>query len=130
MVILIGGVVLLTHKKPDPATTPADAASSKRPSRATSRVNSDPRDLESGAGEQEVLWALGDASDDEDDGKTPRPSTQLQRRGSNASGHTKKTQYGAVRRASGEGQRLMDDVEDEDNDLRSAALVDVPLTAR
>ncbi len=75
--ILISGVVLLTHKKPEPgaksaASVPIALARprGKKPKTATSSKADlhDDDDLDSSAhnDEEAVLWAVGDASDDEE----------------------------------------------------------------
>ncbi|OJT09387.1 hypothetical protein TRAPUB_14135 [Trametes pubescens] len=99
MLVLVSGVVLLTYKKPadkvgDPP--PSAVPLSSRSRRALRKGGSGDdeeealRDLEEGE-QEEVVWQLGDASDDEDeDGRrsprptSPRPqgSPRLQRRAS------------------------------------------------
>ncbi|KAH8828021.1 hypothetical protein DL96DRAFT_1709332 [Flagelloscypha sp. PMI_526] len=130
MVILIGGVVLLTHKKPDPVpgkggSSPDTASSIKRSDRSREPSGS-------GEGEEEVLWAVGNDSDDEDDGKTPRQSGQLDRANIDieSTAGLNKAQYSAVDQnpqRSGEGQRLMDGDDDDDDDDHTN-LMEVPLS--
>ncbi|KAF9268923.1 hypothetical protein L218DRAFT_892568 [Marasmius fiardii PR-910] len=71
IMILISGVVLLTHKKPEPAAikpvtlgVPTSRTRSNKVKGAKISPNGEP------AGEQEVLWTVGDAEDDggDDDG--------------------------------------------------------------
>ncbi|KAG1734729.1 uncharacterized protein EDB91DRAFT_1146559 [Suillus paluster] len=121
IMILISGVVLLTHKKPERSTRVSAAAalsglSSRRAARSSSKVNRISEDdendeeqalrrTEEGEEEREdqaVLWQLGDDSEDEDDqagkGHTPR--------GVHAAGNTS--------RVTGEGSGLMRDEEEPD----------------
>jgi magnesium transporter len=84
ILILISGVVLLTHKKPEPSATQRDGiALDALPGRRVPRTGSDkteghdemhPEDhLEDG----QALWDVGEASDEEDEGTvlTPRPES-------------------------------------------------------
>jgi magnesium transporter len=93
MLILISGVVLLTHKKPEPAAIPPGSASvapmlrgsssrggtAHRPGRkkAISRAGEHEDDgTEDGRDDSGVLWAIGEESDDEDESplqQLPRP---------------------------------------------------------
>ncbi|CAA7259134.1 unnamed protein product [Cyclocybe aegerita] len=82
IIILIGGVVLLTHKKPEPVTGKVKASTTtRRPRRKPAKKNvgengngrseeagSEEGDDEQANGEGDVLWAVGDASDGEDEG--------------------------------------------------------------
>ncbi|KAG0706124.1 hypothetical protein DFH29DRAFT_903765 [Suillus ampliporus] len=126
IMILISGVVLLTHKKPErstraPAATALSGLSSRKAARSSSKVNriadDDENDDEEQAlrrteeGEEEredqaVLWQVGDDSEDEDDqagkGHTPR--------GVHTAGNTS--------RVTGEGSRLMRDEEEPDFEQR------------
>ncbi|CAL1707415.1 unnamed protein product [Somion occarium] len=91
ILILVSGVVLLTHKKPDPAgahgTPPGSASGTTfvamaRARRRTKRKSAKDlkdsdegeslRDLEEGEDADEVVWQLGEASDDEEEGFVPR----------------------------------------------------------
>ncbi|KAF8608747.1 hypothetical protein BDV93DRAFT_518811 [Ceratobasidium sp. AG-I] len=92
--VLIGGVVLLTLKKPDPVAANATAASgtpARTRVKASDEELGDERDLEalhtSGPGERaDVVWQIGDAddSDDEHAGGTSsiRPELNRKRSGS------------------------------------------------
>ncbi|PPQ63488.1 hypothetical protein CVT24_005145 [Panaeolus cyanescens] len=71
IIVLIGGVVLLTHKKPEPITGKIRASTPRRrlpvqPKQTGDEVEDDDEMV---AGEGSVLWAVGNASDDEDDGE-------------------------------------------------------------
>lgn len=126
IMILISGVVLLTHKKPErstraPATTALSGLSSRKAAQSSSKVNhideDDENDDEEQAlrkteeGEEDredqaVLWQVGDISEDEDDqlGKEHTP------RGVHVAGNTT--------RVTGEGSRLMRDEEEVDLEQR------------
>ncbi|KAL0072423.1 hypothetical protein AAF712_000186 [Marasmius tenuissimus] len=74
IMILISGVVLLTHKKPEPgAIKPVTLGVPTRPrnKKAKGGKGGAQRNEEDGTegegGEQEVLWTVGDAEDDDDD---------------------------------------------------------------
>lgn len=80
ILVLISGVVLLTHKKPEPSVKNAIPLGQTRPrgrARAGKKGGSDEdadeadalRPVEEGEAENggEVLWAVGNASDDDDD---------------------------------------------------------------
>ncbi|KAF7296143.1 hypothetical protein MKEN_01429600 [Mycena kentingensis (nom. inval.)] len=78
--VLISGVVLLTHKKPDPGPLSARSTVAlgsagiprmrQRPSGRKAALAGDPASAEEGervvGSDQEVLWGIGDASDEED----------------------------------------------------------------
>lgn len=83
---LIGGVVLLTHKKPEPVASKVKSSTASRPKRKpkpTKRANAngisgqddeeslvlDEDDDERTIGEHEALYAVGDASEDDDTGE-------------------------------------------------------------
>jgi magnesium transporter len=80
IIVLIAGVVLLTFKKPEPVTGKIKPAGAPRDGRRR-KGNKLKRAAENGemeevsdeeqvrGGENDVLWAVGDASDDEDDGE-------------------------------------------------------------
>lgn len=126
IMILISGVVLLTHKKPErstraPATTALSGLSSRKTARSSSKVNQMDEDDENDDEEQAlrkteegeedredqaVLWQVGDISDDDDDqvGK----------------GHTPRGVHiaGSTTRVTGEGSRLMRDEEEADLEQR------------
>ncbi|KAG2119540.1 uncharacterized protein F5147DRAFT_601741 [Suillus discolor] len=112
IMILISGVVLLTHKKPErstraPAATALSGLSSRKAARSSSKVNRIDEDdddddeeqalrkTEEGEEDRAVLWQVGDISEDEDDqvgkGHTPR--------GVHVAGNTT--------RVTGEGSMLM-----------------------
>lgn len=74
--MLISGVVLLTHKKPEPATSKVKSTAPRRRRRkgvkgVPGQLNEDgdmDADVEEARGpEGEVLWAVGDVSDEDDD---------------------------------------------------------------
>ncbi|KAF5393269.1 hypothetical protein D9757_000629 [Collybiopsis confluens] len=85
ILILISGVVLLTHKKPEPgapvrsATVASGSVALPRlRQRNSKRASSSKTDLEAGnldgdtslhSGENEMLWAVGDTSDDDSQGE-------------------------------------------------------------
>lgn len=132
--VLIGGVVLLTTKKPDPAAAHSSTALGV-PSRAARAKTSDEegadeRDLEalhtSGPGESsEVMWQIGDADDESDDGRggatgssTLRPDLNRRRSGS-GSLRARSNSYVAPKHEGEEGRGLMgahDDDDDDDDD--------------
>jgi len=60
ILVLISGVVLLTHKKPEPVTA------TPRPRRPKSARPQNGNDEELGQGEDQVLWAVGDVTDEDD----------------------------------------------------------------
>jgi hypothetical protein len=65
--VLISGVVLLTHKKPEPGAKPASGIPLK-PGKGKGKNKSRSKPTgEQGEGEQDVLWAVGDDSDNEDE---------------------------------------------------------------
>jgi hypothetical protein len=81
ILILISGVVLLTHKKPEPSTTQRDGgiALNSIPGRRVPRTGVDKAE---GHGEMhpddhvedgQALWDVGEASDEEDEDTTPTP---------------------------------------------------------
>ncbi|KAG6916663.1 hypothetical protein DXG01_005887 [Tephrocybe rancida] len=61
ILVLISGVVLLTHKKPEHASGPAPVPLA----RAKKRTDAD---AEEGRGEQEVLWAVGEDEGSDEEG--------------------------------------------------------------
>ncbi|THV06095.1 hypothetical protein K435DRAFT_712149 [Dendrothele bispora CBS 962.96] len=82
ILILISGVVLLTHKKPEPgaikSANPVSAVplsrvrnrSARKASKTKSADDEDPEDPnDEHAGEDQVLWAVGEVSDGEDEGE-------------------------------------------------------------
>lgn len=125
MLILIAGVVLLTFKKPDPTGTgrlggialdsPAPARAG-RPGKKGMKTDADD-DAEgegagrAGEGDAEVVWQLGDASDEEEEGvrsraKSPRPKNPLGGIGA-AKG------VGGLKEGEGERRRMLDDEDEE-----------------
>ena len=69
ILILISGVVLLTHKKPEPVNTPSitlehPPPGKKRKRRKEKRSGNGQEDVEEG--EQDMLWTVGDDSGEED----------------------------------------------------------------
>lgn len=103
--ILIGGVVLLTHKKPEskvPKTATLSVPSSQRKTKPSTQAGGSGRQYdeealhtrEDGDAEDPVVWDLGEASDDEDGeehakkgGSGERRGSVGQRRGLAGSGH-------------------------------------------
>ncbi|RDB25413.1 hypothetical protein Hypma_007848 [Hypsizygus marmoreus] len=69
MIVLISGVVLLTHKKPEPTgTTPLPLSQNKgKNTRRKGDVEQGEAGREGGEGEHAVLWAVGNDSDDDSD---------------------------------------------------------------
>ncbi|KAG1862586.1 hypothetical protein DFJ58DRAFT_775862 [Suillus subalutaceus] len=117
IMILISGVVLLTHKKPERSTRASAATglsglSSHKAARSSSKVNRIDEDdenddeeqalrkTEEGEEDRAVLWQVGDISEDEDD--------QV------GNGHTPKGVHvaGSTTHVTGEGSRLMRDEEE------------------
>lgn len=104
MLVLIGGVVLLTIKKPEPK--PASSASAPR-LRTPGEVALSK--LERGDGE--VVWQVGDVSDDED-----ASPDELRPEVTGAGLKAGKGLGLASADRGEEGRGLMDDGHDEDND--------------
>jgi len=86
VLILISGVVLLTHKKPEPAATPRDggiamnAISGRQvPRTLDGKIDEVEGSLVEDGGEDssQVVWDVGEASDDEDEHAKlpPRPES-------------------------------------------------------
>ena len=79
IMILISGVVLLTHKKPESPTTQRDGgiAMNALSGRQIPRTADDKADghegVHSGDHGEEVMWDVGEASDDEDESTTVTP---------------------------------------------------------
>lgn len=76
MLILISGVVLLTHKKPDPSTKPVTPTIAlTRPRKISKKASAskvdlkDDEDEDGGNDEERALWAVGDVSEDDDTGE-------------------------------------------------------------
>lgn len=131
ILILVSGVVLLTHKKPEPGATPKSAGlvsasmAMRRRMRRKKNKNPENEDEEAGTprtprtgnGEEEVLWAVGDASDDDDDYEESDEDIDHHQHPLNKGGN------GAMRSRvasssgpeDGEAAGLMVDSEDEDN---------------
>ena len=70
--VLISGVVLLTHKKPEPVTGKTKSATPRprqrrKVNKKTSGEGGELEGEQHGDGESSVLWAVGEASDGEDD---------------------------------------------------------------
>jgi magnesium transporter len=79
ILILISGVVLLTHKKPEPGTVKSGTVSSSVPLARVRKRNVRPASIakgdhdsdderpfeEHGNGEEQTLWGVGDTSDDD-----------------------------------------------------------------
>ncbi|ESK97094.1 hypothetical protein Moror_6315 [Moniliophthora roreri MCA 2997] len=119
ILVLISGVVLLTHKKPEPsalkpvALNPPGALPMNRTRTSKKESENEGRThVDGGEGEEDVLWAVGDAEsdgegEDEDIDHHQHPlgmSTDPARRGSN----TRVVAHGE------EGRGLMSDDEDGD----------------
>lgn len=80
ILILISGVVLLTHKKPEPGATPKSSAvmsasvalrnrriAAKKANASKIVVDEDEEEeVQTPAGENDVLWAVGEVSDDDE----------------------------------------------------------------
>ncbi|KAF9244924.1 hypothetical protein BU15DRAFT_85764 [Melanogaster broomeanus] len=90
IVILISGVVLLTHKKPERSQHgPRNARPSETLHRKGLRSTTEGQALrtqEEGESEAQELWQLGDASDDEDNSAPVTHTNKLPSRGVNSSG--------------------------------------------
>ncbi len=79
ILILISGVVLLTHKKPEPSTTQRDGGIvlNAIPGRHVPRAGGDKSEghdemhPEDQGEDGQSLWDVGEASDEEDEGTTP-----------------------------------------------------------
>ncbi|KAG8702374.1 hypothetical protein FRC09_004768 [Ceratobasidium sp. 395] len=130
---LIGGVVLLTLKKPDPI--PANSTALGTPSRVRTKASDeeagDERDLEalhtSGPGElEEVVWQIGDAEDESDDegGRAATGTSQIRpdlnrRRSGSGSLRARANSYVAPKHQGEEGRGLMGahDEEDEQDEV-------------
>ncbi|EDR08789.1 uncharacterized protein LACBIDRAFT_296209 [Laccaria bicolor S238N-H82] len=70
--VLISGVVLLTHKKPEPVTGKTKSATPRprqrrKVDKKTSEEGGELEGEQHGEGESSVLWAVGEASDGEED---------------------------------------------------------------
>jgi hypothetical protein len=120
ILVLISGVVLLTHKKPEPVAT--KIKSTTLPRRRTKSNSSKTKlgngerdeegDEEDGeGGEDQVLWAVGEASDGEDDfgededvDHHQHPSYQQEEAEQKARAARTSQDQG---KASGEGEELM-----------------------
>lgn len=132
ILVLIGGVVLLTLKKPDPA--PANSTMIGAPTRSRAKTSDeeagDERDLEAlhtnGPGErEEVVWQIGDADDeDSDDGRVVKGgSSKLspkinRRRSGSGSLRARANSFMGPKHQGEEGRGLMGahDEEDEQDD--------------
>jgi hypothetical protein len=113
ILVLISGVVLLTHKKPEPSTTQRDAgiALNAIPGRQIPRKTDNKTDgLEGGHprdhGEDgQVMWDVGEASDEEDEPPTATPRFE-------SLGHGE------------EGEHLMTASQDDDDTQALSATID------
>jgi magnesium transporter len=91
ILILISGVVLLTHKKPEHTPTPPGSASvapifRSRRSGVTDKMGGDVEAGEGGPGASETLWTVGGESDDEAaPSRPPRRQRGGSRKGEGAS---------------------------------------------
>lgn len=134
ILILISGVVLLTHKKPEPgakANAPIALARprGKKASKATSSsktdLHDDDVDSPTNDDEERVLWAVGDVSDDDDAGEDEdidhhqHPLNQRK-----ADGSSSKVGLSQLDMPGEEGVGLMRNLEDgaDDDDVRRLAL--------
>ncbi|OBZ67037.1 hypothetical protein A0H81_12867 [Grifola frondosa] len=122
MIVLVSGVVLLTYKKPDtkgPATTHVPlSARGKRGTGKKGAVGDEEealRDVEEGESE-EIVWQLGDASDEEEEGDR----AVLQRRHSGA---------GRISAKGGEGENehMMGGHDDDEDGHRESTSSDATL---
>lgn len=133
--VLIGGVVLLTYKKPDPAaassSTTLGVPSRSARAKTSDEEDADERDLEAlhthGPGENsEVMWQIGDADDESDDGRgatggsSLRPQVNRTRSGS-GSLRARSNSYAAPKHEGEEGRGLMGGHDDDDDDDESPA---------
>ncbi|QRW08437.1 Magnesium transporter NIPA [Ceratobasidium sp. AG-Ba] len=132
ILVLIGGVVLLTLKKPDPAPTNSTMIGAPTRSRAktSDEEAGDERDLEAlhtnGPGDrEEVVWQIGDADDeDSDDGRVVKGgSSKLspkinRRRSGSGSLRARANSFMGPKHQGEEGRGLMGahDEEDEQDD--------------
>ncbi|KAG8747829.1 hypothetical protein FRC10_011275 [Ceratobasidium sp. 414] len=130
--VLIGGVVLLTLKKPDPV--PANSTALGTPSRVRAKASDeevvDERDLEalhtSAPGQrEEVVWQIGDADDDSDDERAITGTSQLRpelnrRRSGSGSLRARAGSYIAPKHQGEEGRGLMG-IHDEDDEQDDGA---------
>ncbi|KAF6761236.1 hypothetical protein DFP72DRAFT_804394 [Ephemerocybe angulata] len=151
IIVLISGVVLLTHKKPEPvaakikgAATPRSALvmEERRRRRTRAKGTGDEENQALGSddervhGEEDTLWAIGDVSDEDDPGQdddadhhlNPRasPNAKLQRRGSSASGSGRKRAGSSTAPGKGDSEStgLIATVDDEDEDGDDADVED------
>jgi hypothetical protein len=141
MVILISGVVLLTHKKPERSISAPDAAglsglSSRKAARSSNNVNrtiDDDEDDEEQAlrnvkeGEEEredrtVLWQVGDDSEDEDDriGREHTPS------GAYTTGTTSRVMEEGSKLIQGEGEADFEQSHEHSSSISSDATLAQP----
>ncbi|KIK67366.1 hypothetical protein GYMLUDRAFT_37471 [Collybiopsis luxurians FD-317 M1] len=127
MLILISGVVLLTHKKPEPGAPVKSATLASGPvplsrlrRRGSRKASASKTDLEAGdpdddaslhSGEDQTLWAVGDASDDEgedEDIDHHQHPLRAHRSGSAARSNTRLATHGE------EGRGLIEDGPEDD----------------
>ncbi|PCH43475.1 hypothetical protein WOLCODRAFT_25942 [Wolfiporia cocos MD-104 SS10] len=132
MIILISGVVLLTYKKPEKkpaAGTPGAVGLSPRARRTPLRKGDSHgddeqdalRDPEEGEGENEEVWALGEASDDEGDGPGVRARSPQPTRRRSGSARV------AMARGEGEEERMIGGEEEEEEGRRESTSSDATL---
>lgn len=137
MIILIAGVVLLTFKKPDPTGTGRTAGlgaialdSAGNMSGGASRrgkkgmaLNGDEEEGDgTGDTESEVMWQLGEASDDEGEPQRARSRSRSPRPGSRLEGLGKGV--GGVKDGEGERRRMLDDEDEGDEHNRGSTSSD------
>ncbi|KAH9894921.1 hypothetical protein C8Q73DRAFT_745326 [Cubamyces lactineus] len=145
MIVLVSGVVLLTYKKPDdkasaPSAVPLSARGRRTPKKGGPSLGDEEEalhDLEEGD-EGDVMWQLGEASDDEEDGtRSPRPtsprpqgSPRVQRRASGlklgmGSGRSRSPR--PRQRGEGEHESMLADHEAEEDEARQSTSSDATL---
>ncbi|KAG6842186.1 hypothetical protein C0991_001679 [Blastosporella zonata] len=129
ILVLISGVVLLTHKKPEPTST-TPVALTRAKGRGKARKASDAEEGRAGTGErseQEVLWAVGEDEDDEghededpdvDHHQNPinRPTPNKSAADSKQKGKGKSVSW-KVKTLDEEGVGLIGEDEEEDEDV-------------
>ncbi|KAI0311618.1 hypothetical protein OF83DRAFT_1177400 [Amylostereum chailletii] len=135
ILILISGVVLLTHKKPEVVAAQRDGvALSAVPAAARKADGKDGAEderegLRGDAGEGQVVWDVGNASDGEDEdegaGADAKDAPEMSKRGVSAQGQGQ--------HAGEEGVRLMDEHEEhpeEEQPLTTGLRVGSPVLSR
>jgi hypothetical protein len=113
ILVLISGVVLLTHKKPEPSTTQRDGGIVLNPipgrhvplTGGNKTEGHDEMHPEDHVEDGQALWDVGEASDEEDEGTTLTPRLESGGKGD----------YGE------EGERLMTASHEDDDDTHTHA---------